>query len=100
MGAENAAKVPVIPGDMTLACADEGAPRPQGRSVHARAPSVAQTISPPRSVRRTVVPATRRVSSVSGRGWPKRLRTPDEIAATSGRTAARNSGDVEVLLPW
>ena len=36
----------------------------------------------------------------SGRGWPKVLRLPTEMTASCGATRARNSGVVEVRLPW
>ena len=36
----------------------------------------------------------------SGRGWPKVLCRPTEMTASCGAARARNSGVVEVRLPW
>src|ERR1039458_9419957 len=37
---------------------------------------------------------------ISGRGWPKVLLAPTEMTASCGAVSARNSGVVDVRLPW
>ena len=62
-------------------------------------PSVVTTTLPSRSVRKTAAPASASVRRVSALGWPKRLRTPQEITAATGATAAMNAGVDDVRLP-
>src|SRR3990170_3546625 len=61
-------------------------------------PSVLTDMSPSRSVRKTASPSRRAITSPEG--WPKELCAPTEMTSTSGSTAARNAGELDVLEPW
>jgi len=56
-------------------------------------------VAPPVSVRKVRVWADWSSARISGRGWPKRLRRPQEMTAQAGFTADRNCGRVDVRLP-
>src|SRR5262249_4094355 len=63
-------------------------------------PSVAHAPEPWQSVRKVATPAAASAASVSCRGWPNRLRTPEQMTAALAPTAARKAGDDDVRLPW